>query len=292
MEEELSQWQDWRLAFKSWITFAEEAYNKELDTIEGSESEVKLSSMTAEEKGRSEKLYAILVELLRNRPLKLLRAVEGRNGYEVWRQLSLQLAPKTRQAFLNHPNFTKDKGMTMLEQLLGLERLAEEYGKVAKEEIGDNTKLSVLLRVMPAAVRQNLQLQMTEDTSYKEAREKMLAYERTTTSWGSQAIYKELAITKDHDRHDRDDEVIPMDVDRVKGKEKGKRKGKDKAASPRASRKGKVLATTPTWTTRARASSTKERMAKAKMPKERAKVYLQTPASSVAEKAVGARNVQ
>ena len=115
--------------------------------------------------------------------------------------------------------------MTMLEQLLGLERLAEEYGKVAKEEIGDNTKLSVLLRVMPAAVRQHLQLQMTEDTSYKEAREKMLAYERTTTSWGSQAIYKELAITKDHDRHD---EVIPMDVDRVKGKEKGKGKGKDK----------------------------------------------------------------
>ena len=41
MEEELSQWQDWRLAFKSWITFAEEAYNKELDTIEGSENEVK-----------------------------------------------------------------------------------------------------------------------------------------------------------------------------------------------------------------------------------------------------------
>ena len=63
MEEELPQWQDWRLAFKSWITFAEEAYNKELDTIEGSENEVKLASMTAEEKGRSEKLfaYAILV---------------------------------------------------------------------------------------------------------------------------------------------------------------------------------------------------------------------------------------
>ena len=61
--------------------------------------------------------------------------------------------------------------MTMLEQLLGLERLAEEYAKVAKEDISDNTKLSVLLRVMPAAVRQRLQLQMTEDTSYKEGRE-------------------------------------------------------------------------------------------------------------------------
>ena len=45
--------------------------------------------MLKEEQARAEKLHAILVELLRNRPLKLLRAVEGRNGYEVWRQLSL-----------------------------------------------------------------------------------------------------------------------------------------------------------------------------------------------------------
>ena len=81
-----------------------------------------------------------------------------------------------------------------------------------------------------------MQLQMTEDTSYKEARERMLAYERTTTSWGSQAIYKELAITKDHERHD---EVIRMDVDRVKGKEKGKGKGKDKGGKSKGKQKRK-----------------------------------------------------
>ena len=61
-------------------------------------------------KKRSEKLYAILVSVLKNRPLKLLRAVEGKNGFEVWRQLSTQLTPKSRarsiallQAYLNHP---------------------------------------------------------------------------------------------------------------------------------------------------------------------------------------------
>ena len=52
------------------------------------------------------------------------------------------------QAYLSQSSFTKDKGTTVLEQLLGLERLVEEYAKVAKEEISDNTKLSVLLRVM------------------------------------------------------------------------------------------------------------------------------------------------
>ena len=42
----------------------------------------------------------------------------------------------------------------MLEQLLGLERLAEEYGKVGKEGIDDNIKF----RVMLAVVRQYLQV--------------------------------------------------------------------------------------------------------------------------------------
>ena len=52
MEEELFQWQNWRLAFKSWITFTEEIYNKELETIEGFENEVKLSSITTKKKGK------------------------------------------------------------------------------------------------------------------------------------------------------------------------------------------------------------------------------------------------
>ena len=58
------------------------------------------------------------------------------------------------QAFLNHPNFTKEKHL--LEQVLGLERIAEEYHAVAKEEISDNTKLSVLLYTVPQKLRQHL----------------------------------------------------------------------------------------------------------------------------------------
>ena len=52
------------------------------------------------------------------------------------------------------------------------------------------------------------------------------------------------------------------------------------------------MAATLTWTSRARASNTKEKMAKAKMPRQRAKVCLQTGASSVAARAIGAKTVQ
>ena len=37
MEEELSQRQDGKLSFKSWLCFAEQAYEKELGMVESSE---------------------------------------------------------------------------------------------------------------------------------------------------------------------------------------------------------------------------------------------------------------
>ena len=121
------------------------------------------------------------------------------------------------QAFLAHPPFKKDG---VLEQVLGLERLAEEYAQVSKEELSDNTKLSVLLKVVPNNLRQHLQLQMDESADYLSVREKVLAYERTTTSWSSHTVYRELDIKKD----EKVDEAVPMEIDpsRASRREKGK----------------------------------------------------------------------
>ena len=240
-EDEIAQWQDWRLTFRSWLFYAQEAFAKDLDTAEDSKDSLDFVEMSAEQHARSEQLHSILVSLLRNRPLKILRGVEGRNGLEAWRQLSRQLAPRTRarsigllQAYLNHPNFVKEK--TMVEQILGFERLAEEYANVAKENIGDSTQLSVLLRVIPNHLRQHLQMQLSEDASYTEMREKVLSYERTTTSFSAQNLYHELRI-KDQPKQD---EPTPMEIDRVawKGKDKGK-KGKGKSFGKDGKSKGK-----------------------------------------------------
>jgi hypothetical protein len=59
----------------------------------------------------SEKLFSIPTGVLRNGPLKILRSVEDGNGF--------------LQAYLSHPVFGKDR--SILQQVLGLERLAEEY---------------------------------------------------------------------------------------------------------------------------------------------------------------------
>ena len=125
----------------------------------------------------------------------------------------------------------------MLEQVLGLERLADEYRSVAKEEISDNTKLSVLLRVVHPTLRQHLQLSMDEGSTYATTREKFVNYERTTASWNSSTVYKELDI---RDR-DKGDEAVPMEIDTVKGfnKGEGKKGGKGKSYGKDSKSKGK-----------------------------------------------------
>ena len=87
----------------------------------------------------------------------------------------MQMQPRTRarsiallQPFLGHPPFKKEG---ILAQVLGLERLADEYVQISKEEIGDNTKLSVLLKNL----RQHLQLQMDDKSDYASTRERVLA---------------------------------------------------------------------------------------------------------------------
>eukprot|EP00435_Cladocopium_sp_Y103_P040582 s1727_g11.t1 len=93
----------------------------------------------------------------------------------------------------------------------------------------------MLLRVVPTQLRNHLQLAMEEDADYSKIREKVISWERTASSWSSQAVYRELDIKKD----DRNDEVVPMEIDRVKGKAKGKQKGKSKSAGKDSKGEGK-----------------------------------------------------
>ena len=80
----------------------------------------------------------------------------------------------------------------------------------------------MLLKVVPHALRQHLQLQLDEDATYGAMREKILAYERTTTSFSSRSLYQELHIKE----VPRQDEAVPMDIDRVVWKGKDGKKGK------------------------------------------------------------------
>ena len=143
-------------------TFANPSFELDLHRIKVTHADqpiVNVSGEPAETQDRCS-LYSVLTGLLRGKPLRMLRQIEGRNGFEVWRQLVQLFQPKTKSraistlsALMNIPGFTQ-KDRTLLDQILVLERLRTEY-----------VMLSVLVRALPKAIQQHIQLQMHENST-------------------------------------------------------------------------------------------------------------------------------
>ena len=242
---EQSKWPEFTMGFKAWLYYAEKEYEKELTYVEDNvKTSQPLSSMNEDSKARSEQLYSILTGLLlRGRPLKILRAVNERNGYEVWRQLVVQYSPKTKgrvisvlSAYMNFPAF--DKSKTFLEHIQSLERVRTEYRKVAGVDIGDDLQLSVLIRCLPKYLQQHIQLQLTESSRYQNVRDAVSSYETVTQSWSEKKVLTELGVVGSASSASG---PAPMEIDAVQqfgGYGKGK-KGKGKGKSDGKSFKGK-----------------------------------------------------
>ena len=135
--EDQNSWADFSFAFRQWLCFADAAYSSDLDYVEEHSDTPVTYTATPEgqaSKARSCKLFAILAGILKNRPLRILRAVPESNGLEVWRQLHALFVPRTKvrsmailNAIMGFPSFSKEK--MLLEQVQMLERLGDEHRK-------------------------------------------------------------------------------------------------------------------------------------------------------------------
>ncbi|CAL1143351.1 unnamed protein product [Cladocopium goreaui] len=129
---DLNNWQDFSTNFRAWLFYANPSFELDLHRIEVTHADQPIVNVTgepAETQDRCSQLYSVLIGLLRGKPLRMLRQIEGRNGFEVWRQLVQLFQPKTKSraistlsALMNIPGFTQ-KDRTLLDQILGLEPL-------------------------------------------------------------------------------------------------------------------------------------------------------------------------
>ncbi|OLP98193.1 hypothetical protein AK812_SmicGene19338 [Symbiodinium microadriaticum] len=157
----------------------------------------------------SNKLYAVLTTMLRERPLQLLRSVPNNNGFEAWRVLHTTLAPtsKTRAlallgAISQYPNMSQGN---LLEQLLKMEDLFEKYEQAVKP--------ALLLRVLPQSVKSHLTVSITDESTCDQMREVILRWERSSQKWCSQIVTGSVQFKN---QPSDDGGLAPMDVDRVK----------------------------------------------------------------------------
>ena len=114
-EEELTLWYEWAWTFKQWMLAVSPEIHGHLIEIEKDlSSEIDELSVSDDAMALSNKLYAVLTTMLRERPLQILRSVPDNNGFEAWRVLHTTLAPKSKTralallgAISQYPNMTQ-----------------------------------------------------------------------------------------------------------------------------------------------------------------------------------------
>ena len=197
------------------------------------------------------KLYSVLSSYLRNRPLKVLRAVDNMNGFEVWRRLTAELEPSSRsrslamaQALVGFPSMSK--GASLMDYILTYEKLVNEYERLSGVRYDDNLKLGTLLKGIPQQLRQHVMVDINDRTTYLDLRSKLLQYERSNQTWSAENILGSLSVQSHHHSSSSSKEYqgpILMEVDRLNGERgkfpKGKGDPKGKGGKGKGEYKGK-----------------------------------------------------
>ena len=87
---------------------------------------------------------------------------------------------------------------------------------------------ATLIKCCQPRLREQIQLSITDTTSYVDIREKITSYERVSKAWTSEQVLKHVNDQPNY-ASGSNDGPIPMEVDRIekgKGKQKGKQKGR------------------------------------------------------------------
>jgi len=135
-EEEMTGWPEWAFLFKAFMVVLDSDYENDLETVERQlDSNRAFEDYLQEEKTRARRLYSYLVSYLKNRPLRIVRAVPNNDGLAAGQSLCREFQPRSRQrtlcllqAVTQYPAFEKGK---TLEGLLALEKLMEDYESLA-----------------------------------------------------------------------------------------------------------------------------------------------------------------
>ena len=231
-EQEIAMWREWSWSFEQYLASLDSHYPEELKVIRGNlGTEIDQSVQDDKERQRGTFLYGLLSGVLRQRPLMLLKQVPNSNGFEAYRQLCAANEPQNKNrsmsllsTIMSWQQFSNKS--SLLSQIMRLDGAFLEYERLGSK-LNDELKAAILLRSVTGQLRTWLQLQVSETTTYSNVRERILAYERSTSKRTEQMVLgSDLSLNSSHDTSG------PMEVDRVfdaKGKHKGEKgKGKDK----------------------------------------------------------------
>ena len=218
-------WLEFRFKLENYLTLVDERYvalllNAESQPVANLPTRTEESAVTI--RTLSHTLYALLATLTTGRSLRLEQRVPNRNGFEAWRQMAAENAPKTagrRFAMLQavlQPGMS-DNPAKFEETWKSWEHQMDIYENLSSTKLDDDVKISVVLRECPQKLRDHLLVNSQQfESNYNKLRAIIQAYLNTNKTW----------IVNDFR------ETVPMDVDYI-GKSKGKGKSKSKSKGKR-----------------------------------------------------------
>ena len=211
-------WLEFRFKLENYLTLADERYvalllNAESQPVANLPTGTEEPSVTI--RTLSHTLYALLATLTMGRSLRLVQRVPNRNGFEAWRQMAAENAPKTagrRFAMLQavlQPGMS-DNPARFEETWKSWEHQTDIHENLSSTKLDDDVKISVVWRECRQKLRDHLLVNSQQfESNYNKLRAIIQAYLNANKTW----------IVNDFR------ETVPMDVDYI-GKSKGKGKSK------------------------------------------------------------------
>ena len=245
-EQEQAAWSDFVLNLKAWLFFADPAYEELFKRVEENPKvvpEIEGTGVSAEVTTRGRQLYSILSGLLKHKPLRILKQVDKRNGFEVYRRfcryihhiqnpvqfLCFLLSCLCPLLWAAELCWSKCKGWNVSVRSTG-ELLVQRFQMICRYPYWWNHYLR--------RYNKHIRLQMSDTSTYDTVRAQVLAYETVTTTWTNSQIHNQLGINASSNPSLYTGPA-PMEIDAVswqpyKGKGKGKgQKGKGKGKHDR-----------------------------------------------------------
>ena len=211
-------WLEFRFKLENYLILVDEKYvalllDAESQTVSNVPAGTEELAVTI--RTLSHTLYALLATLTAGRSFRLVQRVPDRNGFEVWRQLVAENAPKTagrRFALLQavlQPEMS-DNPAKFEETWKSWEHQVDVCENLSSSKLDDDVKISVVLREAPQKLRDHLLVNSQQfESNFNKLRAIVQAYMNTNKTW----------IANDYRETD------PMEVDYI-GKSKSNSKGK------------------------------------------------------------------
>ena len=187
--DDVMAFQQWKHQFTSWLCFGDTRYQEALDLLEKRETAPEFATYNSDERAMSSKLYAVLTSYLRGKCAHIVRAeAHAKDGFKLWYTLNQEFMPSTRQRSLalaqalgSYPAFSKDR--SVLESILNYEQLVLEYEQASGSKYPKELMSATLIKCCNPKLREQIQLSITDSTSYIDIREKITSYERVSKAW-------------------------------------------------------------------------------------------------------------